>query len=164
MEPDRGVEFQPASDSFVGKQVGGSAVPASFGRAHKPAWVTGCTQAACGRDGCCRSGESSGPPMVVPEAEGGGESPEYRPLHGDASGDAIPPASEATVWESELREVYYSWAGGFDQVLGNGAAVAALSPIAALGRLSSQWEFGALAGSNSLLIMGPVQCATGWEV
>ena len=59
------------------------------------------------------------------------------------------------MWEADLREVYYSWAGGFDQVLGNSAAVAALSPIAALGRLSSQWEFGTLAGSNSLLIMGP---------
>jgi hypothetical protein len=94
-------------------------------------------------------------PMAVPEVEGCSELPEYRPLHGDASGDAIPPAGEATVWEAELREVYYSWAGGFDQVLGSDATLAALSPITALGRLQSQWELGALAGSNSLLIMGP---------
>eukprot|EP00966_Prymnesium_polylepis_P012457 286366-Prymnesium_polylepis.1 len=122
VEPD---EFQPASDSFVEKQVGGSAVPASSGRVQKPAWATGCTLAACGRDGYCRVGGSPESPMAVPEAEGCDASPEYRPLHGDASGDAIAPASEATVWEAELREVYYSWASGFDQVLGNSAAVAA---------------------------------------
>eukprot|EP00966_Prymnesium_polylepis_P156300 3610954-Prymnesium_polylepis.1 len=69
VEPDRGVEFQPASDSFVEKQVGGGAARAASGRVQRPAWATGCTQAACGRDDCCGLEGSTESPMAVPEAE-----------------------------------------------------------------------------------------------
>ena len=76
-------------------------------------------------------------------------------MHGDATGDVVKPATESTVWEAELRELCYSWAGDFDAILGSTSATAALSPIRAIDRLGSSWEFADLRGRNSLLIMGP---------
>ena len=60
---------------------------------------------------------------TIPESVGGGATkppvgvPEYRPVYGDSMGDVVVPATVATVRESELRELYYSWAGDFGATL-----------------------------------------------
>ena len=77
--------------------------------------------------------------------------PAYAPVHKDKTGDLVAAACWHTVMESEWRELYYSWAGGFDSVTRGGSAWAALSPTKSLEGLSSRPEPRVLEGVNSLL-------------
>ena len=106
--------------------------------------------------------EPSHTPARVPSVDPAGDaaaleadtsSPEYRPLHGDVEGDGVPPACESTVEEAEWRELWYSWAGGYDAVsMMCGTALAALSPIQRVLPLGREWSASSLIGKNSLLI------------
>ena len=78
--------------------------------------------------------------------------PEYRPLHGDSSGDRVAPPEEGTVREAEWRELGYSWAGGFGQIVDRGGAWEALSPVAPAIKLQSPVTGDRLSGQNTLLL------------
>jgi hypothetical protein len=47
------------------------------------------------------------------------DEPKYAPVHGNASGDHVKAADEASVLESERRELYWSWAGDFTHAWGS---------------------------------------------
>ena len=78
--------------------------------------------------------------------------PEYRPLHGDASGDRVSPPTEETVKTAEWRELGYSWAGGYDQISDRGGAWEALNVVAPSKRLSARPSRSELLGQNSLIL------------
>ena len=80
------------------------------------------------------------------------QAPEYRPLHGDASGDRVPPPTEGTVREAEWRELGYSWAGGYDQISDRGGAWEALSVVAPSRRLTERPGRAELLSLNSLVL------------
>ena len=80
------------------------------------------------------------------------QAPEYRPLHGDASGDRVPPPTEETVREAEWRELGYSWAGGYDQISDRGGAWEALSVVAPSRRLTERPGRAELLSQNSLVL------------
>ena len=80
------------------------------------------------------------------------QAPEYRPLHGDASGDRVPPPTEGTVREAEWRELGYSWAGGYDQISDRGGAWEALSVVAPSRRLTERPGRAELLSQNSLVL------------
>jgi hypothetical protein len=71
------------------------------------------------QDGSRASGPAPPPPSE----------PVYSPMHGDQSGDLVAPASRGSVYEAEVREVFYSALGDVSRVAGSAAAFAALSPI-----------------------------------
>ena len=65
--------------------------------------------------------------------------PSYVPHHTDGSEDAALPPTEARVAEAEWRELEYSWAGGYDAVVGTDEAVRSVKPVGAARML--QWPF-----------------------
>jgi hypothetical protein len=141
VESSRGVEFQPAVEAateHVGQCDEESSGRVQGGRV--PSWARGCSGGCCAGESSERAAASAGAGLAAPKAHGFETAPEYRPLHGNSSGDEVKPADEASVWEAELREVNYSWAGDFDQMLGGRAVEAALSPIGAVDRLSGDWR------------------------
>eukprot|EP00966_Prymnesium_polylepis_P179363 4152522-Prymnesium_polylepis.1 len=88
VESSRGVEFQPVGEAAI-RQVG-QCDEENSGRVQvgrTPSWARGCS------GGCCAGGSSecaavsAGAGLAVPEAHGVETAPEYRPLHGDSSGD-----------------------------------------------------------------------------
>ena len=87
------------------------------------------------------------------EEEREGHAPQYRAIHGDSSGDVVAPAIVGTVFAAELREVEYSWAGGFDCIMGGGDVWQALSPVRPSRRLSPGCADSELGGVNSLLCL-----------
>jgi hypothetical protein len=105
--------------------------------------------------------EAGGEPVAAEPSAGGTErptlgadrrAPEYRPLHGDASGDRVPPPTEGTVREAEWRELGYSWAGGYDQISDRGGAWEALSVVAPSRRLTERPGRAELLSLNSLVL------------
>ena len=89
----------------------------------------------------------------APAEAGGGLRPAYAPVHTDATGDLLEPPSEDTVGVAEWRELWYSWAGDYDQVHGSPAALAALGVFGHIGSMSSI-AGEELRGSNSLIGAG----------
>ena len=105
--------------------------------------------------------EAGGEPVAAEPSSDGTErptlgadrqAPEYRPLHGDASGDRVPPPTEGTVREAEWRELGYSWAGGYDQISDRGGAWEALSVVAPSRRLTERPGRAELISQNSLVL------------
>ena len=105
--------------------------------------------------------EAGGEPVAAEPSSDGTErptlgadrrAPEYRPLHGDASGDRVPPPTEGTVREAEWRELGYSWAGGYDQISDRGGAWEALSVVAPSRRLTERPGRAELLSLNSLVL------------
>ena len=105
--------------------------------------------------------EAGGEPVAAEPSSGSAErptlgadrqAPEYRPLHGDASGDRVPPPTEETVREAEWRELGYSWAGGYDQISDRGGAWEALSVVAPSRRLTERPGRAELLSQNSLVL------------
>ena len=90
----------------------------------------------------------------VAAAESIGVQPKYSPQHKDGTGDLVLHASEQTVTESEWRELGYSWAGGYDRVVGSEVAAEALSPIRPLVASDSMPIDVSGRGKNTLVIKG----------
>ena len=98
------------------------------------------------------------PTMSAQEGEASPRGPEpsaiprYEPLFHGPESDMPPPATESTVDASEWRELWYSWAGGYDVVHGSRAAHAEFSQIRRvewLSDLAGEWK---ATGRNSLLV------------
>ena len=92
---------------------------------------------------------------------GAGAPPEYAPRFSDKTVQPVAEATESTVVEAEARELFYSWAGGFDQAacpLRWWAPMAEVRPIQrhSLERISSMLE-----GVNTLIMTGRAGVA-GW--
>ena len=96
------------------------------------------------------SADPSPPPLTFGEAR---QLPGYAPVHKDQTGDEVLPPSELTVRDAELREVWYSWAGDFDLVVGPEEARAALRPIRPHRGQAQLPSRDQLIGHNTLLLV-----------
>jgi hypothetical protein len=95
----------------------------------------------------CEEERRLGKGLTIGEAR---TAPKYRPLHGDASGDRIAPPSEESVREAEVRELEYSWAGGYHQVAGDLPTAMALADVRGVKIVNcDDWE--SLRGRNNLM-------------
>ena len=102
-------------------------------------------------------------PPAAPEAESSGETvreprslPTYQPLFTDGSEDAALPASEATVAEAELRELWYSWAGDYSTIVGSALAHRQLGQLREV-RYLGRARLDGLQGVNSLVMVSREQ-------
>jgi hypothetical protein len=80
--------------------------------------------------------------------------PRYKPVHTDGSEDAVLPPTESRVEEAEWRELEYSWAGGFDVVVGSRSAWEAIQPIANAQLREKSTRLLELRGQNVLCVLG----------
>ena len=80
--------------------------------------------------------------------------PRYKPVHTDGSEDAVLPPTESRVEEAEWRELEYSWAGGFDVVVGSRSAWGAIQPIANAQLREKPTRLLELRGQNVLCVLG----------
>ena len=79
--------------------------------------------------------------------------PAYRPVFTDGSEDEAAPATESTVMEAELRELWYSWAGDYDAVVGPAKVRDALCQLRGVGHADSL-RGASLGGQNTLVMVG----------
>ena len=80
--------------------------------------------------------------------------PLYRPRHSDATGDKVAEATDDRVRAVELREVWYSWAGGFDQAWADAADLQELSEVGGVTAVTAKVDAGSLRGHHSFVSVG----------
>ena len=87
--------------------------------------------------------------------------PAYQPKFSDMTVSPVAEATEATVVEAEARELFYSWAGGYDQMAGPLRWWSPMAEVKMVERLSLEEVSTKLAGRNTLIMTGRAGLA-GW--
>ena len=82
------------------------------------------------------------------------DEPKYAPVHGNASGDQVKAAGEASVLESERRELYWSWAGDFTHAWGSRDRTGWLSELTDVSIKGTWGRLLELGGKSSFISMG----------
>ena len=87
------------------------------------------------------------PPTQPPRA------PSYRPVFLEGEEAPISPPTAETVLESEARELYYSWAGDYDAMVGPAPWWASMDAVKSIERVGVGPALAALSGRNTLVFL-----------
>ena len=87
------------------------------------------------------------PPTQPPRA------PSYRPVFLEGEEAPISPPTAETVLESEARELYYSWAGDYDAMVGPAPWWASMDAVKPIERVGVGPALAALSGRNTLVFL-----------
>ena len=79
--------------------------------------------------------------------------PSYRPVFLEGEEAPISPPTAETVLESEARELYYSWAGDYDAMVGPAPWWASMDAVKPIERVGVGPALAALSGRNTLVFL-----------